>query len=184
MGTAVNFGAEGPSLFASTYTNPEEFVIQAVAKNFGDDLWYKRFGLSRDQTKKMIGKWAYYRNANNFPDTIDGRRAGGAKIAADMLKETGAKIPAQQAYNLLQNVHAYIAKYEKQNPGAQVTKYISKGEKKNVGDLAVVSLRDLGDKVIAITPWYLRPSFLAGVAVVGLGAYGLSQVNHFIPRRR
>jgi len=184
MGSPVHFGSEGPALFASTYTNPEEFVIQTVAKNFGVDNWYARFKMTRDQAKTMIGKWAYYRNAKSFPDTIDGRRAGGKKIAADMYKETGKKISDQDAYSFLQNVHAYIGVYEKQNPGAQVTKYVKEGEKKNAGDLVAVSIRDVGAKVSALTPWYLRPSFLAGVGLFGLGAYGLAQAKNFIPRRR
>lgn len=175
----------GPALFSSTYTNPEEFLISTVGEYMKRPTWYQDHGLSRDDAKTIVGKWAYYRQKGAFPYSIEGRRAAGVAIARDM----GKGILPATVYNVLQNAHAYLTQYHaKKYPDAQILKWFQKGEERNVGTVAAAkvgqAVRAVSTAVDAVTPWWGSSKILIPLLALGVGGYFLAQAKTFIPGKK
>lgn len=109
----------GPA--ASYWTNyePNE-IVQIIEKYRGDFWWAPAIPILRESdVTNMIGKWVYYFQRGNFPNTEPGRQAASAVIAKDIAAETGILYPSDKVYTVLQNANAYLLKELKVAPEAR-----------------------------------------------------------------
>jgi hypothetical protein len=81
-----------------------------VSKLAGAD-WAAKLGIPiLEHGAAIIGKWAYYLQHGNFPDTSAGRQAAAPVIANDLFKSIGIRYSETSVYNLLQTADAYLRK--------------------------------------------------------------------------
>lgn len=172
-------------VFASTYTNPEDFILSTMKQYFQNDPeWFSRFGLTRPEAKTVIGKWAFYRNANAYPNSIEGRRAAAPIIIRDMVKAGSRALDSQKVFNFLQNIAVYMGqKYAAQYPSAQINKYIAAGVKRNVGDVAVKVAQKTAAAVESVRPWWLDSKIILPIVVLGVGGYFMAAAGKLVPSK-